>query len=74
MLDPFRNIYDGARGGEEITHRLSAIFLRDAAGRRPVYRGTKKLQRGPQWKDYILFCEYFHDDNGAGLAASHHTS
>jgi hypothetical protein len=43
MLDPFRNMYDAARGGEEIIHRLSAIFLRDAPRGRPVHSGTKKL-------------------------------
>ena len=58
---------------KEIAHRLSAIFLRDAAGRRPVYGGTKKFQEDPHWKDYVLFYEYFHGDNGAGLGASHQT-
>ena len=58
---------------KEIAHRLAAIFLRDAAGRRPVYGGTKKFQEDPHWKDYVLFYEYFHGDNGAGLGASHQT-
>jgi mannosylglycerate hydrolase MGH1-like protein len=58
---------------KEITHRLSSIFLRDASGKRPVYGGTKKFQDDPYWKDYILFYEYFHGDNGAGLGASHQT-
>ena len=48
-------------------------FLRDASGNRPVYGGTKKFQEDPHWKDYILFYEYFHGDNGAGLGASHQT-
>ena len=43
------------------------------SGRRPVYGGTEKFQTDPQWKDYILFFEYFHGDNGAGLGASHQT-
>ena len=58
---------------KEISHRLSCIFLRDASGKRPVYGGTKKFQEDPYWKDYILFYEYFHGDNGAGLGASHQT-
>jgi hypothetical protein len=58
---------------QEIGRRLSSIFLRDANGRRPVYGGTKKFQEDPHWRDYILFYEYFHGDNGAGLGASHQT-
>ena len=58
---------------KEIGRRLSSIFLRDGNGRRPVYGGTKKFQEDPYWKDYILFYEYFHGDNGAGLGASHQT-
>jgi len=58
---------------QEIGRRLSSIFLRDASGRRPVYGGTKKFQEDPHWRDYILFYEYFHGDNGAGLGASHQT-
>jgi hypothetical protein len=58
---------------QEIGHRLSSIFLRDASDKRPVYGGTKKFQEDPYWKDYILFYEYFHGDNGAGLGASHQT-
>ena len=57
----------------EIARRLSNIFLRDSSGKRPVYGGTKKFQEDPYWKDYILFYEYFHGDNGAGLGASHQT-
>ena len=57
----------------EIANRLEGIFLRDKSGRRPVYGGTEKFQTDPQWKDYILFYEYFHGDNGAGLGASHQT-
>jgi hypothetical protein len=58
---------------KEIGSRLSKIFLRDADGHRPVYGGTKKFQEDPYWRDYILFYEYFHGDNGAGLGASHQT-
>jgi hypothetical protein len=58
---------------KEISQRLSNIFLRDENGRRPVYGGTTKFQEDPHWRDYILFYEYFHGDNGAGLGASHQT-
>ncbi len=58
---------------KEIGRRLSTIFLRDASGNRPVYGGSKKFQEDPHWRDYILFYEYFHGDNGAGLGASHQT-
>ncbi|HEX7285136.1 MAG TPA: glucosidase, partial [Candidatus Angelobacter sp.] len=64
------NLFEVAR---EIANRLARIFLRDASGRRPVYGGTQKFQTDPNWKDYILFYEYFHGDNGAGLGASHQT-
>src|SRR5258705_4353277 len=64
------NLYEVA---DEILKRLSSIFLRDERGRRPVYGGTEKFQTDPHWKDYILFYEYFHGDNGAGLGASHQT-
>jgi len=57
----------------EITSRLTGTFLRDANGRRPVYGGTAKFQDDPHWRDLILFYEYFHGDNGAGLGASHQT-
>jgi hypothetical protein len=58
---------------KEIARRLSSIFLRDAHGGHPVYRGSKEFQGDPNWRDYILFYEYFHGDNGAGLGASHQT-
>jgi hypothetical protein len=58
---------------KEISQRLSKMFLRDSSGNRPVYGGTRKFQEDPHWKDYILFYEYFHGDNGAGLGASHQT-
>jgi hypothetical protein len=58
---------------QEIADRLTRIFLRGESGRRPVYGGTEKFQNDPHWKDYILFHEYFHGDNGAGLGASHQT-
>ena len=58
---------------KEITARLAGSFLRDASGRRPVYGGSATFQDDPHWRDYILFYEYFHGDNGAGLGASHQT-
>jgi hypothetical protein len=58
---------------EEISRRLSNIFLRDKDGRRPVYGGAEKFQQDPNWRDLTLFYEYFHGDNGAGLGASHQT-
>jgi hypothetical protein len=70
------NLFEVAK---EISDRLSRIFLRDPstgsgqAGRRPVYGGTEKFQSDPHWRDHILFYEYFHGDNGAGLGASHQT-
>jgi Mannosylglycerate hydrolase MGH1-like glycoside hydrolase domain len=64
------NLFEVAR---EISARLARIFLRDEHGNRPVYGGTQKFQTDPHWRDYILFYEYFHGDNGAGLGASHQT-
>ncbi len=64
------NLFEVAK---EISQRLARIFLRDGDGRRPVFGGNEKLQTDPQFKDYILFYEYFHGDNGAGIGASHQT-
>jgi hypothetical protein len=64
------NLYQVA---EEIARRGANIFLRDKDGRRPVYGGSRKFQEDPYWRDLILFYEYFHGDNGAGLGASHQT-
>jgi hypothetical protein len=58
---------------KEIANRLTRIFLRDETGRRPVYGGAEKFQTDPHWRDYVLFYEFFHGDNGAGLGASHQT-
>jgi hypothetical protein len=58
---------------KEIADRLSRIFLRNENGKRPVYGGSEKFQSDPHWRDHILFYEYFHGDNGAGLGASHQT-
>ncbi len=64
------NLYEVA---QELSRRLATTFLRDEAGRRPVYGGIKLFQEDPHWRDLILFHEYFHGDNGAGLGASHQT-
>jgi hypothetical protein len=64
------NLFEVAK---EIGDRLTRIFLRDENGRRPVYGGTEKFQTDPHWRDNILFYEYFHGDDGAGLGASHQT-
>ena len=64
------NLYQVA---EEIARRLANIFLRGKDGRRPVYGGTQQFQEDPHWRDLVLFYEYFHGDNGAGLGASHQT-
>jgi hypothetical protein len=66
----YMNLFDVAK---ELAGRLSRTFLRDETGRRPVYGGTDKFQTDPHWRDLILFYEYFHGDNGAGLGASHQT-
>jgi hypothetical protein len=58
---------------QEISSRLTRIFTRNEQGLRPVYGGTQKFQTDANWRDYILFYEYFHADNGAGLGASHQT-
>jgi hypothetical protein len=63
-------LYEAA---DEIATRLTRIFLPDADGRRPVYGGQEIFQRDPHWRDLLLFHEYFHGDNGAGLGASHQT-
>jgi hypothetical protein len=57
----------------DIARRLVRIFLRNERGQRPVYGGTEKFQTDRHWRDYVLFYEYFHGDNGAGLGASHQT-
>jgi ribosomal protein L21E len=58
---------------EEISRRLSRIFLNDQTGRRPVFGGTTLFQSDPNWHDLIPFHEYFHGDTGAGVGASHQT-
>ncbi len=64
------NLFEVSR---ELSNRLTKIFTLDKDGRRPVFGGAEKFQTNPEWRDYILFYEYFHGDNGAGLGASHQT-
>ena len=58
---------------EELSHRLTSIFLRDEQGRRPVFGTDTTFQNDPNWRDYIPFHEYFHGDTGRGVGASHQT-
>jgi hypothetical protein len=64
---PFRDM------GGLLADRLIRIFTRDDSGKRPVFGGSRKFQEDPHWRDHLLFYEYFHGDNGAGLGASHQT-
>jgi hypothetical protein len=64
------NLFEVAR---EIANRLTRIFLRDQSGHRPVFGESEKFQKDPYWRDSLLFYEYFHGDNGAGIGASHQT-
>ena len=57
----------------EVANRMIGMFTRDAHGRRRIYGGTEKFQQDPHWRDLLLFNEYFHGDNGAGLGANHQT-
>ena len=57
----------------ELSRRLINLFLRNGSGKRPIFGGQRVFQDDPHWRDYILFNEYFHGDNGAGLGASHQT-
>ncbi|WP_020562754.1 MGH1-like glycoside hydrolase domain-containing protein [Methylosarcina fibrata] len=66
----FVSIHEAA---EELSRRLTRLFLKDENGRRPVFGHYEKLQSDPHFRDYILFYEYFHGDNGRGVGASHQT-
>jgi hypothetical protein len=66
----FMNLWEVA---QELGRRLTRIFLRDEQGARPVHGRAAKFQADPHWRDLLLFYEYFHGDNGAGLGASHQT-
>lgn len=64
------NLWDVAT---DLSRRLTRIFLRDGHGRRPVFGGAETFQRDPHWRDHLLFYEYFHGDDGAGIGAAHQT-
>jgi hypothetical protein len=64
------NLYEVA---ENLAQRLVSIFIRNTEGLRPVFGSQQNFQGDPHWKDYLLFYEYFHGDNGAGIGASHQT-
>jgi hypothetical protein len=57
----------------ELSQRLIRLFLSDASGNRPVYGGNSTFQTNPHWRNHLLFYEYYHGDNGAGIGASHQT-
>jgi hypothetical protein len=73
--------FEVAHGGDlglralagDVADRLINIFKRDETGHRPVFGGEEKFQNDPHWRDYVLFYEHFHGDNGAGIGASHQT-
>ncbi len=65
-----KNLFEVAH---EIGERLANTFRVNEEGKRPVYGDTEKFQTDPHWKNYLLFYEYFHGDNGAGIGASHQT-
>ena len=58
---------------ENLSDRLESIFLEDKNGNRPFNGGVKKFNKDPYFKNYIMFNEYFHGDNGRGMGASHQT-
>jgi hypothetical protein len=58
---------------QEISRRLTRIFLRDHNGHRPVHGNDHRYANDPNWRDLVLFYEYFHGDNGSGVGASHQT-
>ena len=66
-------LWDVPKMAAQIADRMIGIFTRNKEGLRPVYGGTQKFQEDPYWRDLILFYEFYHGDNGAGLGASHQT-
>jgi len=62
-----------AQVATDLSQRLTRLFMRDEDGHRPIYGGIPQFQNDPHWRDHVLFYEYFHSDNGAGLGASHQT-
>jgi hypothetical protein len=62
-----------AQVADDLSKRLSSVFLNDASGRRPVFGAVERFQTDPNWHDLVPFHEYFNGDNGAGVGASHQT-
>jgi len=62
-----------AEVAEEIANRLTNIFMRNENGKRPLYDDLEKFQSDPEWRDHLMFFEYFHGDTGAGVGANHQT-
>ena len=58
---------------DELSHRMTSIFLRDESGRRPLFGNMEKFQADPDWQNLLLFHVYFHGDSGAGVGANHQT-
>lgn len=73
MSHGIRKVDEPLRGVQGNRRPARPHLLRDEHGRRAVYGGTEKFQTDPHWRDLVLFYEYFHGDNGAGLGASHQT-
>ena len=69
-LGPAPTLFEVA---QELARRLGGLFLRGPDGCRPVFGNARKFQTDPHWRDHLLFYEYFHGDNGAGIGASHQT-
>ena len=67
------NLMNLSEIANEIAKRLTGIFLRNGSQKRPLYGNNEKFQNDPNWRDYLLFYEYFHGDNGAGVGANHQT-
>jgi len=67
------NLMTLAEVAEEIANRLTNIFMRNENGKRPLYDNLEKFQSDPEWRDHLMFFEYFHGDTGAGVGANHQT-
>jgi hypothetical protein len=57
----------------KLGERLIGTFVKDSSGKRPVFGNAEKFQTDPNWRDNVLFFEYFNGDTGAGVGASHQT-
>jgi hypothetical protein len=73
LTGPDGKVTNTRQMAQEIADRMINIFKRDQNGHRPVFGGARKFQEDPNWRDYLLFYEHFHGDNGAGIGASHQT-